>query len=147
MNFTCTADIKVPLEKAVALWKDPENFKKWQDGFISLEAISGNPGEVGSKNRLVYKMGRNDMELIETIQKNDLPEEFIGLYEHKHMTNSMRSSFTKIDENNTHYVAYIDYLKLNSFMIKVMFRLFPSVARKQTQKWIDQFKEFAEKEG
>lgn len=147
MKFTCSVDIALPIDKTVALWDNPDNLKKWQDGFLGFESISGTPGQEGSKSKLLYKMGGGKMELLETVTKNNLPHEFSGLYEHKHMTNTMSNKFTALDANKTRWEADIEYIELKALVPRLMFNLFPGIARKQTQKWLDQFKEFAEKEG
>jgi carbon monoxide dehydrogenase subunit G len=46
MNFTCSIDIEVPIDKVVALFNDTDNFKEWQDGFISYETFSGTPDHI-----------------------------------------------------------------------------------------------------
>ena len=145
MKFTCTVDVKLPIEKTIALWSDPRNLKEWQDGFISLSHLSGEEGKPGAKSRLLYKMGKREMELIETIQVANLPSEFIALYEHKHMTNLMRNSFTEISPGITRWTSEINYIKFNGFIPRIMSFLMPGMFKKQAQKWFDQFKEFAEK--
>ena len=97
--FTCSVEIALPVEKVIELFKNTENLKEWQDGFISFEHISGTPGEPGAKSRMQYKIGKRQIELIETITVNNLPQEFSGTYEAKQMTNTMTNRFTSLDEN------------------------------------------------
>ncbi len=142
MKFTCHTDIKAPLQTVIALFENPDNLKEWQDGFVSIEPISGPPGEIGSKSKLTYEK----LELIETILRNDLPEEFKANYEHKHMTNTMSCRFKKVDSNVTRFEQEIQYTKFNGFVIKLIAKLFPRMFKKQVQKWLDQFKAFIEKQ-
>ncbi len=65
--------------------------------------------------------------MTETITNNNLPYSFSGLYEHKHMINTINSTFEAINENRTKFSAEIDYTKLNGFVIKVMAKLFPGM--------------------
>lgn len=146
MKFTCQVEINAPKLKVVELFDDPDNLKEWQDGFVSMEFIEGEPGAVGSKARMVYKSGRRQFELIETILTNKLPDEFEGEYVHKHMTNTMKNTFETLDNGNTLYSVFIHYSKFNGFMIKAMAFIFPGMFKKQTQKWLDQFKSFVEKQ-
>jgi len=44
MKFTASISINQPLAKTVTIWQDKNNFKHWQDGFISKELLSGNEG-------------------------------------------------------------------------------------------------------
>lgn len=142
MKFTCHTDIKAPLQTVIELFENPSNLKKWQDGFISITPISGKPGEVGSKSKLIYEK----LELIETILRNELPEEFKANYEHKHMVNTMSCKFKKLDSNTTRFEQEIYYTKFNGFAIKLMAKLFPGMFKKQVQKWLNQFKAFVEEQ-
>jgi len=83
--------------------------------------------------------------LIETITVNNLPDEFSAVYDTKSMVNTMMNRFKSIDENNTEYIAELEYTKINGFMPKMMSVLMPGMFKKQTQKWLNQFKTFAEK--
>ena len=60
--------INLPREKVIELFDNPDNMKHWQLGLVSFENISGTPGEVGTKSRLKYKMGKRDVEMVETIK-------------------------------------------------------------------------------
>lgn len=145
MKFTCTVEINASREKVVELFNSSENLKEWQDGFQRLTHVSGEAGMVGAKSTMYYKYGKREMELEETILVSDLPREFTGQYVHKHMTNTMQNLFEEIEEGKTRWTANLDYIKITGFMPKIIFKLFPRMARKQTQKWLDQFKAFVER--
>ncbi|MBO6515525.1 MAG: SRPBCC family protein [Bacteroidia bacterium] len=146
MKYTCTVTINAPLDRVVELWNDPTHFGQWQDGFHSIELVEGNVDEVGAVSRIKMKIGKRDMELIETLLVCDLPREKKGLYEHVHMTNTQSSRFEAQGEGLTKYTSEVEYTKFNGPMINVMARLFPGMFRKQSQKWMDQFKAFVEKQ-
>ena len=140
MKFTCTIDINAPRDKVVSVFLDPEKQKHFQDGFIRKELLSGEINQVGTKSKLHYKR----LELIETIQVNNLPDTFQGLYEHKHTTNTMHVTFTSVNAETTRYISEINYTKLNGFLIKAIMKLFPSMFKKQVEKWMIQFKNYVE---
>lgn len=146
MKFSCTVDIDAPREKVVALFEDIDNLKEWQDGFESYEHVSGEEGKVGAKAILKYNNGKQKLELLETITEMNLPERMAGTYEHKHMTNTMTCTFTALSENTTRYTNDIEYTQFNGIMPKLIAWLAPSMFRKQTQKWLDQFKAFVERQ-
>ena len=146
MKFSCSVDIDLSHQKTVELWNNPENLVKWQDGFVSFEHISGTPGTPGAKSRMKYKSGKREIELIETIQVNNLPDEFTGHYEAREMTNTMANTFTETAEGKTRYEANVEYIKFNGFMPRLMAFLMPGLFKKQVQKWLNQFKAFAESE-
>ena len=67
VDYTTTITIDLPRDKVVALFDDPGNLPKWQRGLQSFEPLSGQPGQVGAKSKLVFQMGKRRMEMIETI--------------------------------------------------------------------------------
>ena len=144
MKYTCTVLINAPLDTTVALWKDETYFKEWQDGFKSIEHLSGTPNTKGATSKILFQ-GKKEMELLETIILSNLPEEKSALYEHIHMTNTQTTNFKAVGENQTAYTATLEYTKFNGFMVTVMAKLFPSKFKAQSQKWMNQFKAFAEK--
>lgn len=145
MKFECSAEINLPIDKVVALFNDPRNFKEWQDGFISYEPISGTPRQAGAKSKITFINRKHKMELIETIEVMNLPAEMTALYEHEHMINTLINSFTELPGQKTRYTTSIGYIKFNGFMPKLMAWLMPGMFKKQSQKWVDQFKAFAER--
>ena len=142
MKFTCSIDINAPRSKVVSVFLDASKQHHFQDGFIRKELLIGKINEVGTKSKLIYKK----LELIETIQLNNLPDTFKGLYEHKHTTNTMHVTFTSLTPETTRYISEIDYIKLNGFIIKMMMKLFPGMFKNQVDTWMRQFKTYIENE-
>lgn len=147
MKYTNEVIINQPLKKTIELFDSAENLAKWQPGFISLEPISGTPGQTGAKSRLRYRMGKGkrEIEMIETITHRNLPHEFHGTYEAKNVYNIQRNFFTEIEPNKTKWASESEF-KLSG-MMKLFGWLMPGAFKKQSQKYLDLFKAFAEKEG
>jgi uncharacterized membrane protein len=145
MKYTCSIEINLPIEKVLELWSDEKYFHEWQEGFKSIELISGKAGEEGAESNILIEQGSRKIELRETITVNNLPDEKTALYEHIHMSNTQTSRFKVLDTNTTQYISEVEYLKFNGFMPKLMAKLFPGMFKKQSQKWMNQFKEFAER--
>lgn len=144
MKYTCSVEIDAPIEKVVALWENEAHFGEWQDGFKSIEHLEGIPNTKNAKSKIILE-DKMRIELVETIISMDLPNEKIALYEHIHTTNTQTSRFETIKDNKTLYTSEVEYIKFNGLMIKLMAKLFPSKFKAQSQKWMNQFKEFAEK--
>lgn len=144
MKFRCEIEINAPLEKVASLWFDPANNVYWQDSFESIELIEGTKDVAGSKSKLLYNKGK--MELIETVQLISYPMEKKALYEHKHMSNTQHTFFEKLGEERTLYISEVDYIAFHHFMPRLMFKLFPSMFKKMSEKWMRQFKEFVEQD-
>ena len=137
-------DIKKPRDRVAELFADPNNLKHYQDGFLRKELISGEAGQDEAVSKMFYKYGKREMELTETITKNQLPESFDAFYHHKHMDNTMKCTFEWLGTNETRYNYEIEYTRINWVMPRLMAILSPGVFRKQVEKWMKQFKEFAE---
>ena len=144
MKFTCTVKINQPVNKVAQLFADPKYMKEYQDGFLSKELLKGNAGQNGAVSKILYKTGKREMELIETIVDNSLPDQFVANYHHKHMDNSMKCQFISINDKQTRYISEIEYTAFRGFVPKVMATLFPGIFKKQVQKWLDNFKVFVE---
>ncbi len=143
MKYTCTIEIDKPIDEVVALWENEAHFKEWQDGFKRIEHLSGTPNEIGAKSKIILEDKRR-IELTETILVSNLPAEKTALYEHEHMTNTQTSRFKKLSNQKTEYTSEVEYTQFNGWMIKLMARLFPGQFKAQSQKWMEQFKAFAE---
>ena len=144
MKFSGSVEIAKSRSEVVGYFKDPSYLGEYQDGFVKKELVSGESGEKGAISKMYYKYGKRDMELTETITANRLPDSFEAFYHHKHMDNTMSNHFSALDKQRTLYEARIEYLEFKSFMPKLMSFIMPGMFKKQTQKWLDQFKLFAE---
>ena len=144
MKYSCTVEINQPIHKTVALWENENNFKEWQDGFESIEHLSGTRNEKGAKSKIILN-GKRKIELVETIILNDLPKEKTALYEHINMTNTQTTRFKEISFNKTQLISEVEYTKFNGFLIKMIAKVFPNKFKQQSQKWLIQFKTFAER--
>lgn len=111
-----------------------------------MEVLEGNSGEVGSITKMRYSVmkGKREIDLIETILVNDLPEKFIGEYKGPGMVNTITSEFTSLGEGATRWTAEVHYTEVKAFMMKIMFLLAPKMFKNQTQQWLDRFKEHVE---
>ena len=56
----------------------------------------------------------------------------------------MKNTIKEIQPGITRWNAEIEYTILKEFVIKIIAKLFPFMFKKQTQKWLNQFKAFAE---
>lgn len=142
MKYTIEADINLPIDKVTALFPNPENYKYWQTGLESIELIEGSPGATGARSRLKFKMGKKDMEIMETITLSNLPDVHTITYESKLMRNIVKSEFTPIGQDKTKCVSHQE-LQFKGFF-KLMGLFFPGAFKKQSMKYLQDFKTFAE---
>lgn len=145
MKYSNQVIINKPIEKVIELFDSVDNLYKWMPGLLSYEHISGEAGQVGAKAKLKFKMGKREIEMIETITTRNLPQEFSGVYEANGVVNPQQNFFTAIDENTTRYETISEF-KFTNFGMKLIGLLMPGAFKKQSQVYLDKFKEFAESE-
>ena len=146
MKYKGSKEINKSRDVVTKLFADPAYLGEYQDGFVKKELISGEAGKEGAVSQMFYEHGGREMLLTETITSNKLPHSFEAFYSHKHMDNTMKCQFTVLDRNRTRYDYEYEYVRMEWFMPKLIAILFPSVYRKQGEKWMQQFKEFVEKQ-
>lgn len=142
MKYSVSIEINKPIEEVLALFDNTENLKKWMKGLQSFEHISGTPGEVGAKARLKFKMDKRNIEMIETITSKNLPSEVTATYETKGVFNIVKNKFEVLPNNKTKYTTEQDF-QFKGFM-KLIGALMPAAFKKQSKKYLNDFKAFAE---
>lgn len=144
MKYTSEIIIELPLDKFIEKMDNSENMKYWQKGLVSYEYLEGKPGEVDSKMKLSYKFKNREMELIETITHKKLPYEFNMTYTTKGMKNHVENFFEQTTEGHTKWTSNTEFIPDN-FMMKVMSTFMKGAFKKQSKKFMVDFKNFAEK--
>lgn len=142
MKFTCSIEINLPVSRVVELFDDPANLPKWMDGLQSFEHLEGTPGQPGAKSKLVFQTGSRRMEMIETITVRNLPKEFSGTYDAGGVHNIVKNYFESLPGNRTRYTSEQEF-QFKGFM-KVIGFFMSGAIKKQSQKYLDNFKTFAE---
>ena len=143
MKYTSEIEINSPIDKVIELFDKPDNMDKWMKGLQSFEPISGKPGQVGAKSRLKFKMGKREIEMIETITVRNLPDEFSGTYDAKGVFNIVKNRFISLPNNRTKYISEQEFQF--SGIMKIIGFLMPSAFKKQSMKYLCDFKNFVEK--
>ena len=142
MRYQTEVIINLPRERVIELFDSFENLEKWQEGLISHDHMSGEPGQPGAKTKLLYRMGSRRTEMIETILVRDLPDEFSGTYDAKGVHNIVKNYFYDEGET-TRWVLDSDF-QFHGYM-RIMSIFMPSsMFKKQTRKTMEAFKRFAE---
>ncbi|MEH6535505.1 MAG: SRPBCC family protein [Psychroserpens sp.] len=143
MKYTTEITVNVPLDEFIKKMDNVENMKHWQHGLIYAEHVSGDPGDLGSKMKLTYQFGKRKMEIIETITKRKFPYEFHANYTSKTVHNVQQNYFEKTSNGFTKWISKSDFLPLNLVM-RIMLFMMPRAFKKQTLKYMQDFKNFAE---
>jgi hypothetical protein len=143
MKYSIDITINKPLDEVIRKLDNADNIKHWQRGLIATEHVSGTPGEVGAKMRLKYKMGKRDFDLIETITKRNFPNEFHATYSTPTMNSIQENHFEETPDGYTKWTSLNEFQPGN-FMMRVMAFLMPGAFKKQSMKYMTDFKNFVE---
>jgi len=143
MKYITEVDINKPLEEVQKRFMDPDGIQHWQKGFQRMEHISGELGQTNSQTMLYYKMGSRDMEMLETIIDQGMPDYFHASYEAPGMWNEQKNYFKVIDSNTTKWTSESEFIA-SKFMFKLMLSLMPGMFKKQTLKTMEAFKAYCE---
>ncbi|GAA4274489.1 SRPBCC family protein [Aquimarina gracilis] len=142
MEYTLDIEIKLPRNEVVAKFDSEENIQHWQKGFVSMEHLSGEKGKTGATSKLTYKMGKKEIEMIETITLLDLPEAMHLTFDAKNVYNIQENYFEELPNGNTKWISKNEF-KFAGFM-KLMGFLMPGAFKKQSYSYMEDFKAFAE---
>ncbi|NRB58704.1 MAG: SRPBCC family protein [Winogradskyella sp.] len=143
MKFSTEILIRKPLQDVIHKMNNIENKKHWQDGLYKIEHLSGNPGEFGAKIRLTYRFSGQQMEVIETITKQNFPDEFYADYASKGIRNIQENYFKSTKEGDTLWTCVNEYIPTN-FLMHAMIVFMPRTYKKQARKYMANFKNFIE---
>ena len=142
MEYTLELEIDLPRDRVIELFDSTENLKEWQKGLVSFEHMSGEPGQEGAKSKILYKMGKREVEMIETITHRNLPDEFFGTYETKGVWNRIENRFMEAGPNKTKWVFTSEF-QCSGFL-KIMAFFMPGMFKKQSKEFMEDFKTYAE---
>jgi len=145
MRYACEIVVEVPRERFIELFDNPDNLRHWQPELVSFAPISGTPGQPGAQSRLIYRMGSRTVEMVETVTVRDLPDEFSGTYDAKGVHNVVSNHFTVAGPNGqaTRWSMTTEF-QCKGFM-RLMTWLMPGAFKRQTMKFLTNFKNFAER--
>ena len=144
MHYQLELEIAAPRGRVVALFLDPDNLQHWQPDLVSFKQIdSGVPRVVGAKSKQIHRMGKREIEIMETITVHSPPEVFAATYEAEGVSNLISNRFTETADGTTRWVLDAQ-CKFSSLTVKLLAWLMPGMFRKQTRTFMQRFKEFAE---
>lgn len=142
IKYTITQEINLPKEKVVQLFDNEDNLKQWQPELREIVHLSGEPGEEGARSKLVYQMGKRQIEMEETILSNDLPDGMHLLFTTKGVKNEQSHHFSAISDGQTKWESH-NIFHFSGFMAVAAFFM-KGAFKKQTAKYLRRFREFAE---
>ena len=142
MKYTVSLEIDRPRDEVARLFADVDARPKWQRGFESAEVLEGEAGQPGAKSKLVFRMGKRGMEMIETLGRREPPELFESSYDTKGVHNIVVTRLEELEGGRTRIHADNEFRF--SGMMKIVGFLAKKAFPRQTLKYMTDFKIFAE---
>ena len=143
MRYTLSNTINKPLSVVAEKFADKEGAKEWMEGLHTIEPVSGEQGKKGATCYFHFTHKGKEMKMLETIVEENLPNQIKFSYASNFGYNEVELLFEEISENVTKQTTntYFDLkgaMKIMGFFMKGLFK-------KQSMKFMDAFKAFAEK--
>lgn len=133
-----------PLNEVVKLFQDTDKFTEWQPDLIEYDTYEGDPCCAGSKSRLRYKSSKHDdIKMVETVLESNLPEKYKVKYDTDGVQTYQNNHFEEGPSGKTIYRMDSEYD--TEGLMKIMDHVNPSYFKKQTDEFMNSFKEYAEK--
>ena len=142
MKYTFNVDIALPRTRVVELFNNPDHWKDWQESFISSQPLKGTPGEIGAKTKIMHKFGRREIEMVETIESKNLPEQMTCTYEAPGAWNRVANRFVELGSDKTRWEFESEFKCTG--LLRIMAFLMPNMFCKASLKDMHNFKRFAE---
>ncbi|NNJ56271.1 MAG: SRPBCC family protein [Bacteroidia bacterium] len=143
MKYIIETIVNLSREEVVAKFMDEDSLKHWMEGLKSIELIDGVAGEKGAKSIVKFDTGKRKIEMEEIIVDKQLPDFITMQYNTKQMVNTNTHNFIDL-KNGTTRLKIDQEFKLNGIVMKLMGVLMKGMFKKQSKKYSDAFKAFAE---
>ena len=95
VSYQTKIEINKPLDVSWNYFAEPKNMKDWMLNFKSIETISGEPNTVGSKYKISFGDGGNEIVFIETMTEYKPKETVAFKLEHTMMTDDIKMKFSE----------------------------------------------------
>ena len=142
MKYSISLEVDLPRSKVIELYVDPRNWAQWQQSLVRYETISGTERGQGSKIKIINRFGKRDVEILETVESSNLPEEFICTYEAQGAWNRVVNRFAEISPEKTLWEFDAEFRCRG--MLKLLSMIMPGMFKEASQKEMHAFKRFAE---
>lgn len=143
MKYTLEVTINLPRTEVIEKLNNENNLRHWQEGLLEVKHISGVSGEEGATTKLSYINGTRKTEIVKTITKQNFPDEYHGTYVANNVVNKQRNYFKSTLDGKTKWISESEFT-FSNFGMKLLGFLFPGMFKKQSMKYLNNFKAFAE---
>lgn len=142
MKYESERIIACPVAEVRTLFSSIERLPDWQDSLLKATPLVGRRDRPGAKLRLVYVIGRQRIEMTETLEITDKPDCFEATYRAEQAWHRMRCEFEDAGQGKTRWKIFNDFQCKGRARILTI--LLPGAFRRHTEAMMDAFQDFAE---
>ncbi len=143
MKYTISNIINKPLDEVIEKFKDTDGSKEWMEGMQGFTRLSGTPGEVGAKTDFHFIHKGKEMTISETILEQNFPNQIKFAYQSPMGYNEVEMLFEQLADGTTKQTNN-SFFEMKGLMKYIGF-IFKGMFKKQSYKYLNGFKEYAEK--
>ena len=142
MKYTIDTEVNLPRDKVISLFRDTSRFKSWQPDLLDYQHKSGEVGKEGAKADITQRFGKKEVVVEETVVSENLPDEISYTYIAKGIWNKVENRFAEIGPSQTRW-TFTSEFRCSGFL-RVLAAIMPGLFKRASQKYMRQFKSFAE---
>ena len=142
MIYTLELEIAKSRDTVAELYADAANWAAWQETLVGYQILQGGERANGTRTRIVNRFGKREIEIIETVEANRLPDELVCTYEAAGAWNRVSSRFTQLAPQRTRWVFETEFRCRG--WLRIMSLLMPGMFKKASLKEMGAFRKFAE---
>lgn len=126
VHYGYTITVDKPIEEAWAVSEDASKYDQWLEGFQSMELISGEYGEVGSKYKIIVHPGegQEEFEMIETVVSKEVNDHISMDFTSEMMDFKQTINFSESDGTTT--VSTDSEVMAKGIFLRAMFAMMES---------------------
>ncbi len=141
MKSVVELDIDAPRDVVARLFADPRNMQEWMDD-MTIEPVSGEPGAVGSRYRLIPSSGEPPFEA--TVTARNLPRQTRLRLERPPLRMEIADTFEELPAERTRLVS-VEVFRFEGLKAKLGGLLGRRAIKKAHRRHMKAFKRFAER--
>ncbi|HSK48040.1 MAG TPA: SRPBCC family protein [Coriobacteriia bacterium] len=109
MHYTVEMEIAAPRDKVTKAFTDPQHFSEWMVGLERYEVVEGVAEQTGARAEIRTAERGKTYDMVETIERNAMPDEFVVVYEVDGVHNRVVNRFAEKDQGTTVWTSVNEF--------------------------------------
>ena len=143
-NYTAQVSVNKPINEVFKTFNNSENSKNWIPEIKSFEVVNNNLGKTGSIYKLVVENQGEEISMTEKVLAFVPNEKVTLFFDAENMLKTDDYLFS--EENGVTKITLNASCKSDSYIMACLFPYFKGTFKEQDQTYLNNFKEFVEKQ-